>query len=66
LSIVAKPAVGADAATAIAELALAEPDPAEHTSTAHTAELTGLRGLAAAWVFAYHLWQSSGSPLLKL
>lgn len=34
--------------------------------TKHTPALTGLRGLAAAWVFAFHLWQACGRPALPL
>ena len=32
--------------------------------TEHTPALTGLRGLAAGWVFAFHLWQFCGRPVL--
>lgn len=34
--------------------------------TEHTPALTGLRGLAAGWVFAFHLWQFCGRPVLTI
>lgn len=37
-----------------------------NTPNAHIAALTGLRGLAAAWVASYHGWQAAGAPALPL
>ncbi len=40
--------------------------PASATNSNYTPALTGLRGFAAAWVFAYHAWQFSGGHALAI
>ncbi|MEP7098586.1 MAG: acyltransferase, partial [Dokdonella sp.] len=40
--------------------------PMSSTDRNYTPALTGLRGFAAAWVFAYHAWQFSGGHALVI